>query len=68
MDTESRKIVEFLVFFRDSALKAIRPDDWKKQGPIHLHNFHKIVRKKLEGLYAIYVNSRREKRIIILQM
>ena len=41
MDTESRKIVEFLVFFRDSALKAIRPDDWKKQGPIHLHNFRK---------------------------
>ena len=53
---------------RINALKqATTINDIIVQPTFHFHNLHDIGRKKLEGLYAIDVKSRREKWRIILQ-
>ena len=52
---------------RINALKqATKINDIIVQPTFHFHNLHNIGRKKLEGLYAIDVKSRREKWRIIL--
>ena len=53
---------------RINALRqAVTIKDIIVQPTFHFHNLHDIGRKKLEGLYAIDVKSRREKWRIILQ-